>query len=117
MVAETGPLIDFLAPKDHFSLGCNFDELKSVFSSLLLESLLHSLVVQGFLLGEDGLIIGLSGGEHVEQDAGQFVGGGSDGFGCAELGPHAAEILPQPDRKSTRLNASHLGISYAVFCL
>src|ERR1039458_10433629 len=26
--------------------------------------------------------------------------------------------MPQPsDRKSTRLNSSHLGISYAVFCL
>src|SRR5258705_7079053 len=25
--------------------------------------------------------------------------------------------LHQPDRKSTRLNSSHLGISYAVFCL
>src|SRR5258705_8680025 len=25
--------------------------------------------------------------------------------------------LDQPDRKSTRLNSSHLGISYAVFCL
>src|SRR5437899_8452403 len=24
---------------------------------------------------------------------------------------------PTPDRKSTRLNSSHLGISYAVFCL
>src|SRR5262245_65162043 len=24
---------------------------------------------------------------------------------------------PQGDRKSTRLNSSHLGISYAVFCL
>src|SRR5262245_63566503 len=33
-------------------------------------------------------------------------------------GPH--EPVPQglrPDRKSTRLNSSHLGISYAVFCL
>src|ERR1035438_9116311 len=28
-------------------------------------------------------------------------------------GPHQIE----PDRKSTRLNSSHLGISYAVFCL
>src|SRR5262245_63214214 len=27
-----------------------------------------------------------------------------------------ADALP-PDRKSTRLNSSHLGISYAVFCL
>src|ERR1035438_10823305 len=25
--------------------------------------------------------------------------------------------IPLPDRKSTRLNSSHLGISYAVFCL
>src|ERR1035441_5865455 len=25
--------------------------------------------------------------------------------------------FPHPDRKSTRLNSSHLGISYAVFCL
>src|SRR5262245_63282356 len=25
--------------------------------------------------------------------------------------------LVRPDRKSTRLNSSHLGISYAVFCL
>src|ERR1035441_10877762 len=26
------------------------------------------------------------------------------------------QILLLPDRKSTRLNSSHLGISYAVFC-
>src|SRR5437899_12905766 len=26
-------------------------------------------------------------------------------------------IMPWIDRKSTRLNSSHLGISYAVFCL
>src|SRR5256885_12069596 len=26
-------------------------------------------------------------------------------------------VLPSPDRKSTRLNSSHLVISYAVFCL
>src|ERR1035438_4141574 len=30
-----------------------------------------------------------------------------------ELGEEAEDI----DRKSTRLNSSHLGISYAVFCL
>src|SRR5256885_4030137 len=28
-----------------------------------------------------------------------------------------AELLPRSDRKSTRLNSSHLVISYAVFCL
>src|SRR5205814_5143813 len=28
-----------------------------------------------------------------------------------------APFIDTPDRKSTRLNSSHLGISYAVFCL
>src|SRR5438045_4269053 len=27
------------------------------------------------------------------------------------------QLVHGPDRKSTRLNSSHLGISYAVFCL
>src|ERR1039458_1400776 len=31
--------------------------------------------------------------------------------------PALAEPRCRPDRKSTRLNSSHLGISYAVFCL
>src|SRR5437899_3515919 len=34
----------------------------------------------------------------------------------AHLGRHLAED-EVADRKSTRLNSSHLGISYAVFCL
>src|SRR5262245_63084000 len=29
----------------------------------------------------------------------------------------AGGLRRRPDRKSTRLNSSHLGISYAVFCL
>src|SRR5437660_8815514 len=29
----------------------------------------------------------------------------------------AAETAPEIDRKSTRLNSSHVAISYAVFCL
>src|SRR5207302_4830485 len=34
-------------------------------------------------------------------------------------GPHffGADFLPIKDRKSTRLNSSHVKISYAVFCL
>src|SRR2546426_9396348 len=31
--------------------------------------------------------------------------------------PHPASRCPGGDRKSTRLNSSHLVISYAVFCL
>src|SRR2546426_7984006 len=30
---------------------------------------------------------------------------------------HILEVYISPDRKSTRLNSSHLVISYAVFCL
>src|SRR5258705_3063103 len=33
-----------------------------------------------------------------------------------QLDPKGWVLMP-PDRKSTRLNSSHLGISYAVFCL
>src|SRR5690606_40539064 len=29
---------------------------------------------------------------------------------------HMHEVSPPPDRKSTRLNSSHVKISYAVFC-
>src|SRR2546426_4562655 len=46
--------------------------------------------------------------------------GGAGGRGTVHAGTkgllrHAAQA--QPDRKSTRLNSSHLVISYAVFCL
>src|SRR5256885_9518735 len=34
-----------------------------------------------------------------------------------ELNRAANASLPTPDRKSTRLNSSHLVISYAAFCL
>src|ERR1035441_10779239 len=36
------------------------------------------------------------------------------GAGVGSAGPHRVSLT---DRKSTRLNSSHLGISYAVFCL
>src|SRR5258705_2357053 len=37
---------------------------------------------------------------------------------AAALGPARGGLPDDPgDRKSTRLNSSHLGISYAVFCL
>src|SRR5205814_9052188 len=39
-----------------------------------------------------------------------------DGYAVAR-GAAALEPLQPLDRKSTRLNSSHLGISYAVFCL
>src|SRR5258705_9679002 len=33
------------------------------------------------------------------------------------ISPHICQVFALRDRKSTRLNSSHLGISYAVFCL
>src|SRR5690606_39826656 len=34
-----------------------------------------------------------------------------------QLLPRRSPLLSAPDRKSTRLNSSHVKISYAVFCL
>src|SRR5262245_62433599 len=65
------------------------------------------------------------------EDASRTVGAGprnpaaqSTGRGDALRGHPGATTYhwpampePTPDRKSTRLNSSHLGISYAVFCL
>src|SRR5438874_13183687 len=36
---------------------------------------------------------------------------------CMCSGDHAESCAPVSDRKSTRLNSSHVEISYAVFCL
>src|ERR1039458_7953440 len=42
------------------------------------------------------------------------IGGNSNPRGIT---PAIVNASPSTDRKSTRLNSSHLGISYAVFCL
>src|SRR5258705_3244138 len=42
---------------------------------------------------------------------------GARAGGPALSGKEAGLAAPARDRKSTRLNSSHLGISYAVFCL
>src|SRR5256885_7208898 len=54
------------------------------------------------------IILALDGHDRQMMQGIDDVGRGSDGF----------ELLPGfVDRKSTRLNSSHLVISYAVFCL
>src|SRR5437660_6959379 len=49
------------------------------------------------------------------------VGAGPSGLLCARdlaaAGFKTLLIEQEPDRKSTRLNSSHVAISYAVFCL
>src|SRR2546426_1393964 len=53
-------------------------------------------------------------GFHVRAQPGPEVGHGGD-FGGEDVIRRAAHDVR--DRKSTRLNSSHLVISYAVFCL
>src|SRR5437899_10241676 len=68
-----------------------------------------------------GLLVALG----VRSSSGQEVKSKSDDFftkqvrpileaNCFQCHSHGAK---KADRKSTRLNSSHLGISYAVFCL
>src|ERR1035441_9901416 len=57
--------------------------------------------------------------QEVSNDCGVYRSRCS-GRGCDQQGQerqHEAEDDSSGDRKSTRLNSSHLGISYAVFCL
>src|SRR5690606_15349760 len=57
----------------------------------------------------EGLISARSG-EHM-----QVLG--ADGSRTTNLVSEATDIKARGDRKSTRLNSSHVKISYAVFCL
>src|SRR2546426_6699240 len=50
-------------------------------------------------------------------DVDDRVGALLDAFGLSARRDELAENLSHGDRKSTRLNSSHLVISYAVFCL
>src|SRR5437899_6422039 len=59
--------------------------------------------------------------ESISRAAGRAARRGCSGIffsaGIKSLGTRGGRRGPLLDRKSTRLNSSHLGISYAVFCL
>src|SRR5438045_6094618 len=55
-------------------------------------------------------------GQHDRMDPISRLGSRGDGAGERGIRQMVEERRGQ-DRKSTRLNSSHLGISYAVFCL
>src|SRR5262245_64362773 len=56
-------------------------------------------------------LLATDGGAAVHLNAGEIA--------IRRKGEDAIRVIPMKDedRKSTRLNSSHLGISYAVFCL
>src|SRR5947199_4235740 len=70
---------------------------------------------------EEGTGIGLVVAKRLAELMGGAIGADSSvGAGSTfwfELAAVAAPGFAAGDRKSTRLNSSHLGISYAVFCL
>src|SRR5699024_12283194 len=53
-------------------------------------------------------------GEHV---VGQAMGQLGDDVGGGRRDEHEVGGVGQRDRKSTRLNSSHVSISYAIFCV
>src|SRR5690625_5683278 len=73
-----------------------------------------ALVITGFAVNFDGL----SSSEVEVSDGGVWVlneGGGL--LGRLNVDAHELDARLSIDRKSTRLNSSHVAISYAVFCL
>src|ERR1035441_8703085 len=75
-------------PRTTCSYWGDFNELEAIGFCLLLESSLHALVVLDLLLREDGFVVGLAGGDQVEEDTSQLVGGCGDRLGRSELGSH-----------------------------
>src|SRR5205814_10018535 len=76
----------------------------------LFRSLAHGKGVERSTLGVRRGGDGIGHGIGAERETADQVGGPATGGEALE--PQGAR-----DRKSTRLNSSHLGISYAVFCL
>src|SRR5437870_6582182 len=65
--------------------------------------------VKGGVMFEAAQLSGLN-------NAGERAAAGAENPGAGE-GPERGEAGLGKDRKSTRLNSSHVAISYAVFCL
>ena len=62
-------------------------------SSASVEFVETPLLMLGFPLSEDALLIRLAGGEQMIEDASQLVGGRGDGFWGTEFGAHAPVVV------------------------
>src|SRR5205814_8265384 len=105
--------------RDHFSLYCSpahrdLHSFPTRRSSDLLEDIVHAAYVCQ-------VAVGVSRG-HVASVIVAIAHGARVARGVIQIPLHEPErtlreVDADLDRKSTRLNSSHLGISYAVFCL
>ena len=71
------------------------DEIETKLAGL--DSEFHSFPVLNAMLQllEDGRVVFLMSGDHVIDDAGQFVSGRSHGLRCAEPSFHTAKVIPE----------------------
>src|SRR5262245_62473297 len=72
---------------------------------------LRLLVTAGWSLAESA---GLPAAAYL---VAAWLGGRDAGLAAGLVAVWLTAVIRKVDRKSTRLNSSHLGISYAVFCL
>src|ERR1039458_10498785 len=79
------------------------------------KSKIDALIVDCDLNGSSQFLRELQSAENPRTLPLVIMGGPSCNQNLEESG--ALFAFEKPDRKSTRLNSSHLGISYAVFCL
>src|SRR5438067_4502617 len=78
--------------------------------------MIHHLRGTSLALAENVFIRAGKGSETTDEVGGcQLVVRPAPARGSRPRPPR--EVAPQLDRKSTRLNSSHVSISYAVFCL
>src|SRR5205814_8206702 len=78
-----------------------------------------SWIVMGILVARTGGTEATAGYQVAIRNIVFFIlpAWGLSNAAAALVGQNLGAGQPERDRKSTRLNSSHLGISYAVFCL
>src|SRR2546426_8194187 len=94
------------------------DTLRLAFASLSARKLRTLLTLLGLIIGVTSLILVMT----LIQGANGYVEArianlGTDIFQVSKVPLATTDFQEILDRKSTRLNSSHLVISYAVFCL
>src|SRR5437899_7400629 len=93
------------------ALGVPLSELVLLASLIILAGLVTGILAGLFGIGGGALIV------PVLYEVFRVLGVSDEVRFQLCVGTSIAIIKNREDRKSTRLNSSHLGISYAVFCL